>query len=293
MLDARRVREYYPGAFDLSRSISARLEIDAFVTARLDEIMLRAHTPVEPSHLGELPIFVYWAQGADAAPAVVRACIAQLRASNPEATIHVLDDTLIGEYLDIPPGVRDKLWSDKTHLSDYLRLALLERYGGIWVDATCYVTGDLQLAVEPLLGQGVFYFRWFGDQISSWFIAARRENYMVRVHLAALTMWFEEHDEIPDYFVMHRIFEALCRIDGRFGAMWDAVPRLSTLPPHRLQLTMFRSVDDDTLRDILEHSFVHKLRYKYDPARVKATSVLARLTTEAEEDAPPETTEVA
>lgn len=275
----KRGQRYYRGTTDARSTLSARAEVSAFIETHLDSIRELSTTMPVPATAApneQMPVFTYWHSGVDDAPPVVRACLAQLLRVHPDA--HILDARTVREYLTIPPIIAARLEEHRpAHFSDYLRVALLERYGGIWVDATCFVPEPLTGAVAPLLDAGVLYLRWAGRQISNWFIVAEPGNVLMAYQRAALLSWWTENDRLPDYFLYHRIFEALDSLAPEVHRVWRSVPRISTVPSHILQLAMYRRFDPDELRTILDTSFVHKLSYKYDPGSVPADSILARL----------------
>ena len=52
----------------------------------------------------------------------------------------------MGQYVDIPDYILQKYRAGKmtrTHFSDILRLHLLSRYGGVWIDSTILMTEHL------------------------------------------------------------------------------------------------------------------------------------------------------
>ena len=89
-------------------------------------------------------IWSLWWQGEENAPETVKACFASVRrncGSNHE--LKVITKENFREYLDVPEHVIKKLESGMitiTHLSDILRMGLLYKYGGLWLDATILVT---------------------------------------------------------------------------------------------------------------------------------------------------------
>ncbi|MDR1477253.1 MAG: capsular polysaccharide synthesis protein [Rickettsiales bacterium] len=85
-------------------------------------------------------IFTFW-EPADAMPAYIRLCIETWRRHLPEYEIVVLDYSNIYKY--IPKDLYDDvLWTDFSiaKQSDALTAALLERHGGIWLDADTVIT---------------------------------------------------------------------------------------------------------------------------------------------------------
>jgi hypothetical protein len=69
-------------------------------------------------------------------PAFIDLCLTTWKKLNPDYTIRVLNDTSVWTWLDKKdlPRQYDKL--DIAHQSDAIRLALLLRYGGVWIDAS-------------------------------------------------------------------------------------------------------------------------------------------------------------
>jgi hypothetical protein len=246
-------------------AFTARMEVGRFVADNLDEIRTRAAQRLERPTATSLrmPIFIYWGQGFQAAPAVVRQCLAALRLNNPGADIHELTDAALPYYVDLPEAVLAAVGDNRTHLSDLIRLALLERYGGVWVDATCFVSEPLAPRVGRLLDDAdTFAFTYSTPMISSWFLASRPDSYLIHLWRAAMFMWWEVRSELVGYYLLHHFFEMLYELDDRYRADWDKGTRLGSRPPHALQATMLADYDALTYQGILDESFVHKLSYK-------------------------------
>ena len=94
-------------------------------------------------------IWTYWHAGEAAAPPIVRRCIARFRDLHPgwavrcveERTLHVHlpDDPLLRRDATTTGGGHHGRWWDLENpaaRSDYVRLALLARHGGVWLDAS-------------------------------------------------------------------------------------------------------------------------------------------------------------
>src|SRR5689334_21800932 len=85
-------------------------------------------------------LYIYWAQGFLVAPLVVKKCLLSWKTKNQGWTIIELDDTNLGNYLNLNqsvPGIDEKQISD-TARSDIIRICLLKKYGGLWCDATTF-----------------------------------------------------------------------------------------------------------------------------------------------------------
>jgi hypothetical protein len=276
-------RRYYTSPSGPLSSLAARHEVAEFIDDHFDEIAADAEHATAPAPAPAqlpaaqgLPIFSYWADGFDRAPEIVRACETQLGAVH--ANVYALDAHSVRDLIDIPDAVAAGTeQTHPAHFSDYIRLALLERYGGIWVDATCWVPAPLTEPVTRRLGAGVLMPRWAPNQISNWFIAARPRNRVISLLRAGLTCWWRHHDRLPDYFLFHRVFAGVLNHDHEAREIWKTVPTLGSLPCHLLQTAMFRRYDEDEVRLLLGRALIQKLSWKYDADSVPPDSTLARI----------------
>ncbi|MEU4157581.1 capsular polysaccharide synthesis protein [Actinoplanes sp. NPDC026670] len=261
-------------------SFGARREVGIFLAENLAQIRVQAEhrlaRPVDSTF--DQPIFVYWAQGFDAAPPVVKACLAALRANNPDSRVHELSLANIGAYTDVPEDLAAALEGDHYHFSDLLRMLLLEKFGGIWVDATCLVTEPLRPHIDRALAKGsVFAFTYTGPYLVNWFLASRPDSYVMHLWRAASFLWWEKRGEIVDVLLHHHIFEMLHRLDDRFRTEWDAGLRLNATPPHALQTVLLRPYDQEMFQTITEGAFVHKLRHQLPSGFGGSESYLSRI----------------
>jgi tetratricopeptide (TPR) repeat protein len=261
-----------------ARAFGIRRDLGLFLAENLDQIRHQARQRLDrhPATRLSMPVFVYWAQGFDSAPPVVRRCLAALRATNPDADIHELTDETYRYYVDIPEDIVLATGKNKAHFSDLLRLALLEKFGGVWVDATCYVSEPLAPNMELALNPGgIFAFNYAGARISSWFLACRPDSYAIHLWRAAMWLWWEKRAELVDYYLLHHVFEMLYHLDAEFRVDWEKGLRLPARPPHALQSAMLSPFDAEGFEGFLGNAFVHKLRHKYKPHEVNSDSYLA------------------
>lgn len=91
----------------------------------------------------DCPIWIFWWQGLEFAPEVVRASIQSVRKHAQKHPVIVITEKNVEKYAKIPKVIYDKLNSGNitlTHFSDVLRVQLLYQWGGIWLDSTVYMT---------------------------------------------------------------------------------------------------------------------------------------------------------
>ena len=76
-------------------------------------------------------------------PPVVRSCYKSVLKNAEKHPVILITENNITEYVDIPQYIYEKIREKKmtlTHFSDILRENLLYKHGGIWMDATIYMT---------------------------------------------------------------------------------------------------------------------------------------------------------
>ena len=221
-------------------------------------------------------IWQYWAQGYDNVPQVVRECLDSVDKYAADYTIIRLTDENLSEYLGLPSFVQQKrnLYS-RAHFADLLRLLLLKTYGGIWMDATLFLSQPIPKEYascdffvfrrdpnEPNISYWrntyAYYFGWakgFRVNMLNSFIVAKKENRTVSDLCDLMFCWWRDHDEVPDYFFFQILFDV-------YGCN-EVYPLVSDTLPHYLQ----QSINDPSFsimsrEDILKSIPIHKRTYK-------------------------------
>ncbi|MCQ2084199.1 MAG: capsular polysaccharide synthesis protein [Bacteroidaceae bacterium] len=225
-------------------------------------------------------IWQYWAQGFNDLPEVVNECLASVDKYAGEWRVIRLTDNTISDYLNIPEYVlKKKPLYGYTSFSDLLRLMLLSTYGGIWIDATVLLTGQIPqdyLSKEFFAFQRdpeesnkdywkntyAYYFSWskgFHVRFLSSFMIADSHSEIISTLCGCMLKWWKENDNLPDYFFFQILFDVL--IEGKLKPL--NCPIVSDCPPHYLQ--QFRNDSNFYIKseeEIFALSTIHKLTYK-------------------------------
>jgi len=152
-------------------------------------------------------IWMYWQQGYEAAPRLVKLCVDSWRVRNPGWEVLCLDGETVREYHDLSRELdleRPDIPVQK--VSALTRLALLERHGGVWADATVFCARPLDEWLPARMTEGFFAFQRPapGRLMANWFMAAEPGNLLVR----------ELRRELLDLFRNNRFTNQ----DTRFGS---------------------------------------------------------------------------
>lgn len=91
-------------------------------------------------------VFVFWLQGEESMPLLVKLCYESLKLNLPDSDIILLTQKNIKDYTDIPNYIYKKLKAKEisyTHFSDIIRASVLKLHGGAWIDSTIFLTNKV------------------------------------------------------------------------------------------------------------------------------------------------------
>lgn len=91
-------------------------------------------------------IWVCWLQGEAFMPEIVNECIKSIRKNGGGAEVVLITGKNLKRYVEFPDFIYRKLKIgslDLTHFSDLIRMELLRKYGGLWLDATIFVSSPI------------------------------------------------------------------------------------------------------------------------------------------------------
>lgn len=138
-------------------------------------------------------IWTYW-DGSD--NYVPNLCINTWRKNSPGYNVTIINKDNINEYIDI--DIYNLRHADSSaRISDFIRLYLLSKYGGIWIDATVILTRSLDWIYSYKTNFIGFYKEKHTTNndykcIESWFLACTPNNELVK-------LWYKEFMNINNY----------------------------------------------------------------------------------------------
>lgn len=236
---------------------------------RVDKLLDKYNNEENSKNKKIIPRKVYfcWFQGIDKAPELVKKCYASIKKHITDREIVLITEDNYHDYVTFPQFIEDKINSgiiSRTHMSDLLRLELLTRYGGTWIDATVLCT-----ATPPayMLDSDMFVFQLLkpgcdGHSLcfSTWFITAKPGAILLRLTLDLLYEYWQDHDVIWDYFIFHQITEV---VRAKCPKEWSKIIPFSNEVPHILLLRLFEPYNEEIWQAIKDETSFHKLSYKF------------------------------
>ena len=163
-------------------------------------------------------------------------------------------------------------------MTDLLRLELLLKYGGTWIDATVFCTNSN--IPEYMLDSELFLFQCLkpgrdghSTVISNWFITAKSNNRILYATRELLYIYWKENNNLYDYFIFHIFFEMAIE---KYQDEWKKVVPVSNSTPHILLLCLFEKYDDEMWNAITKQSVFNKLTYKFSEKEIKQENTYYR-----------------
>jgi hypothetical protein len=181
-------------------------------------------------------VWTFWAQGWDLAPEIVRASTTTWSRQNPDWQIRRLNwKNVPGLFAPTSPYARlINLDLDPCILSEFVRLELLARFGGVWADATTYCLVPLDGWLQSAVPKGFFAFDRPGPDrmLSSWFLAADKASPTILLWRTLAEQYWAQRSARHAYFWLHYLFADAYEADANFRKIWDATPKISADGPH-------------------------------------------------------------
>lgn len=221
---------------------------------------------------GPRKIYMLWFQGWDSAPELYKLAADHNEALNPTWDLVRVDREMLS---DLAPGLKRRPGQTMQSFSDQVRLAILRRHGGVWLDASVFLTQPL----DEWLPQTDFAvpvyddYDWSeklpsgiqkGKGISSWFVFAREPgNEVVRRWEERFAANLDKKDMKDFFFLVHLSFMQLMQEDEQFRLAAqpdDGAQFPNSDKAHALQWK--RPTTAKAAKEMVRESPIHKLTAK-------------------------------
>lgn len=230
---------------------------------------------------GKKIIWQYWAQGLEGElPDVVKCCLESVDKYKGDYEVIRLSDETISQYVDIP----EFIWEKRGHgfsvtaFSNILRLALLDTYGGVWLDSTVLLSGvipdylvdndyfmfqrdEAEVNKKYWEGTYAYYFGWgenFRVRVLTSIVYSKVGSRFIDDYLNLLLYVWKVNDRYPFYFTFQVLYNQLVA-SGKTAPNCKIV---NDCPPHCLMQIINDPQAPFTIEETLKECSMHKLTYK-------------------------------
>ncbi|MCI8369840.1 MAG: capsular biosynthesis protein [Clostridia bacterium] len=214
-------------------------------------------------HVHSNKVWVCWMQGMENAPEVVKVCYQSILDNFKDREVVLITAENVSEYAEFPDYVIDKYKRGiitHTHFSDILRLELLNRYGGTWIDATMFCT-DSNFP-DYMLNDKLFIVQNIEDsavQIESFFITAESHNKLLELTLGLLYEYWKKHNVLVHYLLMFYFFKIATE---EYAEEWADVIPFARTTVKAIDYNLESPFNERVYNEILKLTPIHKLTYK-------------------------------
>lgn len=221
----------------------------------------------QPGIVAEKRVWICWLQGMENAPKIVQDCYESVCYWMKDWNITVITKDNMNQYVTFPDYIISKWKSgiiSNTHLSDLLRLELLIRYGGLWLDSTTYMTGVLP---SYIVNSDFFVYRngWMDMEMinmASWLMYSKYAGNKILCETQSLLYkYWERYSFIKNYFLMHIFFRM---VTDENKELWEQVPMINHMDSHFLMQELPKKYDALRCKQIMQLTPIHKLTYKVE-----------------------------
>jgi hypothetical protein len=227
-----------------------------------------------------IPIWVFWYQDIQTAPELVRGCVENIVKKNvgTKYKVTLISKDNLSDYIKLPKYIYDKVETGIIELalfSDIIRICLIAKYGGIWIDSTCYCTSPIPLEVQKYPFYSCKSLNWNSalishEQWANYCLASNQSDYILYNFLREILF---EYWKVENYPIDYLLTDYLIRI------AYNSVPvvkeDIDNLPDNNLNRGKLLGIlnneyDPKKLKELNSNTWLYKLTYKH--AFVKRTN---------------------
>ena len=202
-------------------------------------------------------------------PEIVKSSLASVEKFKGNFERKILNNATLENYSDLPGFVLDKFKKgqiDYTHFSDLLRLNLLKNHGGIWLDATGYMT---DFVPKYILEEDFFVFltgeltHFPYSFMQSCFIRAKKGSFLCDAWYEMSVDYWKKENKKLEYFQIHLMFKALVEQNLTAKKLFAEMPHVSEDEIQQLVGdNLLKKFDAEEWERIKKASFFQKTTYK-------------------------------
>lgn len=215
-------------------------------------------------------IWMFWWQGENQMPLIVRRCIQSVKQHALGYNIVIITSDNINNYVTLPDSIMKKVGNNLTYtqFSDIVRLSLLNAYGGGWIDATLMLTDDLPNYVKEsdfftIKNQEKEFYCVSSYRWTNGFMFAKKGCPIIQDLCRLFFHYWENYNDRIDYFLLDYCWDYLYRKDISYKKLIDNVeisnPKMFE---HGFLEYADKPYDVNVFNSIVKDTWCHKLSYK-------------------------------
>lgn len=251
--------------------------LDKYFAKKYNHIIEKYHNVVISGEvITEAKIWVFWGQGEDKMPPLVEACYRQLTHYNENINLVTIEN--VNKYIELPDIIFKKANAGKiswAHFSDIVRNTLLAKHGGLWLDATVWVSGkipfeklsqidvfsansEMQLFLRSTRFWTSFEYNW-----STWCMWSKSANNRLFAFVSEMLISIAERErQWPDYVIQDYLIYYAYKNLPEIANMLEKSKAIPCYKRNELANIMNDEFNEDKYRELTKDDFVFKLSFR-------------------------------
>lgn len=254
--------------------------IDKYIEPIIDKYIVQCEnlnfSDVKNNNEDVVPVWCCWWQGVNNMPEIVKMCNDRLKEVIPinKAELHMITWDNLSDYIEFPVHIKHQYnagFISMTALSDILRVMLLSKYGGFWIDSTVLITGDFPKEYIT----NYFYTQRFHEIEDKWkreacrglwcgfLIAGSKDNPIFSYLTEAFIQWWKDFDMVIDYVILDYFLLSAYKKIPFFQKVIDSVPD-NNVDIFEMYKVLHLPYNKELINALTKRTNLHKLTYKID-----------------------------
>ncbi|MBE5060210.1 hypothetical protein INF25_05335 [Megamonas funiformis] len=251
-----------------NKLVAKKIE-EIFANKEYESNKERLFEPKIDTYLYKDKIWVFWWQGLDEAPKIIKVCINNMKKYIKDKEIIIITKDNFSYYANLPSYIMEKFNSGYISIqafSDIIRIYLLYYYGGAWLDATLFIKNKL----NPNMFNYEFYtikreqkddifisnYRW-----TSFFLIAKPRSLLFKYLLNMNYYYWEKYNIVIDYLLTDCFINYLYDNYEQIRKLIDDVP-INNIHVNDLLEIINNEYKEEKINILRENTFIYKLSWK-------------------------------
>ena len=207
------------------------------------------------------PIWTMWYQGIKNAPPIVISCIKSIILNRGKHRVFIIDKYNIDNFIQLPSYIKEKLNNRTfsiTHLSDIIRMGLLYKYGGYWIDSTIFITTPIisdNKTFFTLKKPSCFKHPFINCKWCGYFFGTTKKSFISTYSYIAFLFYWKKYNSLISYFLIDYIIHIAYQKVEPFKNL------IENLPFYKCNIPLVKELNFEYNKTNFKCSF-YKLTYK-------------------------------
>ncbi|USS84723.1 capsular polysaccharide synthesis protein [Fructilactobacillus myrtifloralis] len=262
-----------PNSIQKSYNNARQNQIVRLLSRKYADIIQQYQVPLSEEHQLGNYVWLFWWQGIETAPQIVQDCVAETKkvCEKNQRKLIIINQDNYTDYVDLPSLIVNKFKNHKMptfHFADILRFKLIYQHGGLWMDATNFITPQFDFSKTEhdfysIQSPNPQYYDVSHGKWATFILSGSVHSPLFKFVYEFLVDYWKHNDRLLDYFLVDYVLRiAYTNNIDQFPAKINHDTTYYSNPYFFLG-KMNAEMEPQRFKAILEASDFYKLTYKY------------------------------